>query len=242
MKAYSKSDAGLVRKTNQDDCRTGMFDKNTAWAVVCDGMGGMQGGSTASKTAVDKISSYLKSHYKKNFSSEDIKNMLVEAAAEANNGVYEMSVNDKELSGMGTTLVLALAKNDRLYIIHAGDSRAYLIMDGELIQLTKDHSVVQEMVNAGELTPEEARIHPNRNLITRALGVEPQIQLDYTTSDFPENSMLLICTDGLSNYLMPGDLVSLAEKHKGDDLTEQLISTANNRGGGDNITVVTINR
>ncbi len=242
MRVSSKSDTGLVRKQNQDNCRTGIFDENTIWAVVCDGMGGANGGSTASTTAVEKISKHITENYMPDFGEDDIKRLLAEASSIANNAIFEMSSRVDELSGMGTTLVACLARGDKLYIIHAGDSRACLITGGSLIQLTQDHSIVQEMVNSGQITPEEARVHPRKNIITRALGVEPRIRLDFTVSDFPENSMLLICTDGLTNYITPERIVELAESLNGDELTEAFVAEANEQGGGDNITVVVINR
>lgn len=242
MQVFSKSDTGLVRKQNQDNCKTGVFDEKTVWAVVCDGMGGANGGSTASTTAVDKISEYITSEYKPELDENGIKQLLADASSIANNAIFEMSSRVDELSGMGTTLVAVLARDDKLYIMHAGDSRACLISEGSLIQLTQDHSIVQEMVDSGEITPEEARVHPRKNIITRALGVEPQIRLDFTVSDFPEASKLLICTDGLTNYLSPSRLVELSESLSGDELTETLIAEANEQGGGDNITVVIINR
>lgn len=242
MQVSSRSDTGLVRKQNQDNCKTGIFDEKTVWAVVCDGMGGANGGSTASTTAVDKISEYITLNYQPDFGEYEIKQLLADASSIANNAIFELSSRVDELSGMGTTLVAVMAREDKLYIMHAGDSRACLITEGSLIQLTQDHSIVQEMVNSGEITPEEARVHPRKNIITRALGVEPRIRLDFTVSDFPENSLLLICTDGLTNYLTPERLVELSESLSGDELTEAFVAEANELGGGDNITVVIINR
>ncbi len=242
MRVSSKSDTGLVRKQNQDNCRTGIIDDKTVWAVVCDGMGGANGGSTASATAVEKISEHITSNYRPDYNEDDIKRLLADASSIANNAIFEMSSKVNELSGMGTTLVAVLARDDKLYIIHAGDSRACLITGGSLIQLTQDHSIVQEMVNSGELTPEEARVHPKKNIITRALGVEPRIRLDFTVSDFPEYSMLLICTDGLTNYITSERIVELSDKLSGDELADAFVAEANEHGGGDNITVVIINR
>lgn len=242
MQVFSKSDIGIVRKQNQDNCKTGIFDEKTVWAVVCDGMGGANGGSTASTTAVDEISEYIVANYKSEFDESNIKQLLADAASIANNAIYEKSMNCEALSGMGTTLVSAIVKDNKLYIIHAGDSRACLIADESFIQLTQDHSIVQEMVNSGEITPEQARVHPRKNIITRALGVEPRIKLDFTVSDFPENSIFMICTDGLTNYLSPERMIELSKKYSGEELTNVLVAEANEQGGGDNITVVIINR
>lgn len=242
MQVFSRSDTGIVRKQNQDSCRTGVFDEKTVWAVVCDGMGGANGGSIASATAVDEISEYISENYKLDFDESSIKQLLADAASIANNAIYERSISCNELSGMGTTLVAAIVKENKLYIIHAGDSRACLIADESFIQLTQDHSIVQEMVDMGEITPEQARVHPKKNIITRALGVEPRIRLDFTVSDFPENSIFMICTDGLTNYISPEKMVELYKKFSGDELTEALVAEANEQGGGDNITVVIINR
>lgn len=240
MRVYSKSDIGLVRSTNQDYCRTGIFPDGAAWAVVCDGMGGANGGSTASSLAVETIVEKLSEGYISDMEGEQLSALLGGAVEAANTVVYETAQNDELLSGMGTTVVCAIVKNGKAHIVHAGDSRAYFY-DGDTVrQVTKDHSIVQELVDLGRIKQEEARFHPNRNLITRALGIAPELSTDYNAVDFDERSVLLICTDGLSNYITEERLTEFIRDSRGEELSEQLIESAKRLGGSDNITVAVI--
>ena len=173
-------------------------------------------------------------------SFSSIKNMFMSAIIAANVSVYDMSKENPELSGMGTTVVVAIVADERVYVAHAGDSRAYILTSGKLHQLTKDHSFVQEMVDSGKLTIDEAREDPRKNLITRALGVSDDLQIDFCEEDISENDVLLICTDGLTNYVEPNEIYELTEDGKFYEFAERLVNRANNNGGGDNITVVTV--
>ncbi len=240
MKVYSKSDIGLKRSSNQDYCKTGTFSDGSVWAVVCDGMGGANGGCTASRVATETISSKMVEAYHSKMGENDLENLLNDAVQSGNRAVYDIALKDESLRGMGTTVVCGIVKNKKLYLLHAGDSRAYLYNGDKLIQITKDHSIVQEMVDAGQLTPEEARRHPNRNIITRALGIEPELCTDYTTVEFDNNYILIICTDGLSNYINEASLAYYVRNYKGNELTEKLIESAKELGGSDNITVAVI--
>lgn len=242
MKVYSGSDIGLKRNSNQDYCKTGILPDGAAWAVVCDGMGGANGGCTASRVATETIINEINKNYTSSMSGEKIKELITLASQNANKTVYDIAANDESLYGMGTTVVCAVAKDDRLHIVHAGDSRAYLYCNDELQQLTTDHSMVQEMVSAGQITPEQAQNHPNRNIITRALGIEPELRTDYTTVEFKENSRLIICTDGLSNYINNESLLYFIRNSSDEELTERLIESAKELGGSDNITVAMIVR
>lgn len=240
MKVYSGSDIGLKRNSNQDYCKTGEFSDGAVWAVVCDGMGGANGGCTASSVAAETIAQRFTEEYDPEMNSDDIRRLMEKSVSEANAKVYRMSRDDDSLYGMGTTVVFALAKDGRIHIVHAGDSRAYLYRGGELSRITTDHSIVQELVSAGRITDEEARNHPSRNIITRALGVEPELFTDYNTEDFGQGSMLMICTDGLSGYFGDGDLCRIMDENIGDKLIERLIEAAKDEGGSDNITVAVI--
>ena len=241
MKIYSKSDIGLVRKLNEDACRSGILSDGSAWAVVCDGMGGANGGDVASSIAVEKISDGIVSGYRANMDEAQIKEIITNAVTDANKAVRSKALNDASLSGMGTTVVVAIVTGGIAHIAHAGDSRAYLLDPKNGIrQLTTDHSMVQEMVDKGDLTKQEARIHPQKNIITRALGVEPSIRIDYCDIPFLHEDRLLICTDGLSNYLDDEQINTVAEKLDADGLTSKLVSMAKAAGGGDNITVTVI--
>ena len=171
MEVFSKSDIGLVRNQNQDDCRFGVISPSCVWAVVCDGMGGANGGNIASATAVDYISTKITDLYKDDMTKEQIGELMAEIVVNTNMKVFEMSMKDPELTGMGTTCEFVFVKDTTVHVVHVGDSRTYAIRGGKIKQLTEDHSVVQEMVRRGELTYEQAQNHPNKNFITRALGI-----------------------------------------------------------------------
>jgi PPM family protein phosphatase len=240
LKVFSKSDIGLVRHSNQDACKIGVFPDGCAWVIVCDGMGGANGGNIASNTAVEKISEQILSSYHDGITHNSIKNLIYSSIFNANLAVHDRASGDAALSGMGTTVVLAVVSQETAHIAHAGDSRAYLINSQGIKQLTTDHSMVQEMVNNGDLTEQQARKHPQKNIITRALGVEPSIQIDYCENEFCPGDLLLICTDGLTNYIDAEQIYQLSTELDAKTLTEKLITLANDCGGGDNITVAII--
>ena len=240
MKIVAKTDIGLKRESNQDSYAAGELSGSVAWAVVCDGMGGVAGGNYASSTAVKVISERITTSYREGMSASSIKNMFDSAIAAANITVFEESKAKPELSGMGTTVVLALVVDNTVFVSHAGDSRAYILSDGSLRQITKDHSVVQEMVDNGKLTPDEARLDPRKNIITRALGVDSVLRTDFNIENLNENDVLILCTDGLTNFVEPFEINELTCDGKFNDYADRLITRANNNGGGDNITVVTV--
>lgn len=226
MRMYGGTDIGLVRTTNQDNY---YIDEQAQWAVVADGMGGHNGGETASTVAVSKIKAAM-----------DKKLSLTEAVADANKEVFKMSVENKTLSGMGTTLVLCKLEDDKAKIVHVGDSRAYLYSGGKLKQITKDHSIVQQLIDCGTITKEQAKYHPQKNLITRALGTERNILADINTVKLKENDLVLICSDGLSSYVEEEKIAHILEKTEEISVVDKLIEEANKTGGKDNVTVVII--
>ena len=240
MKLYSETDIGLVRHSNQDACNTGTFSDGSAWAVVCDGMGGANGGNIASEIAVRRISEQFVASYRDNMNANSIKNLMVTSIFNASLSIHEKAQEVSELSGMGTTVVAAILKDGVAHIAHAGDSRAYLLSQGAISQLTTDHSMVQELVNSGDLTEQEAKTHPQKNIITRALGVEETIDVDYMECEFPEDSRLLLCTDGLTNYVDAEQICTLSSTTDAGELTKQLVAMAKDAGGGDNITVAVV--
>lgn len=240
MKITAKTDVGKVRSSNQDSYAAGELPNGVAWAVVCDGMGGAAGGNVASSVAVKMISEKITSTYRDGMSSQSIKNMLISAINAANVSIYDMACSNEDLHGMGTTVVTAIVTDGVAYVAHAGDSRAYMTFKDDITQLTKDHSIVQELVETGELTADEAKDHPNKNIITRALGVEDTINVDFCEQEFSENSVLIMCTDGLTNYTETNDIYSIANSGKYYEVAEKLVNLANKNGGGDNITVVAI--
>ncbi len=238
MKIVAKTDRGIVRKDNQDSFAAGELPGGVAWAVVCDGMGGAAGGSVASQTAVKMISEKIASKYQHGMSDNSIKNLLTSVIENANSSIYEMSCAVDTLNGMGTTVVVAIVKENELYLAHAGDSRAYRVNDSGIQQLTRDHSIVQDMVEHGELTEEQAKDHPRKNIITRALGVSSDIESDYYQETLDEGDVIIICTDGLTNYVETDDIYNATRDNHYYEFADRLIALANENGGGDNITVV----
>ena len=242
MRIAGKTDVGLVRKTNQDNFACGLFADGNAWAVVCDGMGGVSGGSVASSTAVEVISEYLKKGYASNTDKDTIKKLLFSALYEGNSAVFSRALNDPTLTGMGTTVIACIVADQNAYIVHAGDSRAYVINAGGAILLTRDHSIVQEMLDSGKLKPEEAQNHPQRNIITRALGVEETLNIDFCETTFADGATLLICTDGLTNNVDAQSITDIVRDANCSDRVSALIDLVNEKGGMDNTTVVLIDK
>ncbi len=240
FKVFSQSDVGLVRKSNEDACRCGVFSQNAAWAVVCDGMGGVNGGNVASSIAVEKISETILTGYRQGMDGDAVRSLIASSIDNANRAVHEMAGTDVTLTGMGTTVVVVVITGGVVHVAHAGDSRAYILTAEGIRRLTTDHSVVQEMLDKGDLTEQQARTHPQKNIITRALGVESSIRIDYSETAAPAGCRVLICTDGLTNYAEEDRISALAEENSGNELTEKLVALAKNAGGGDNITVVVL--
>ncbi|MEG0545756.1 MAG: Stp1/IreP family PP2C-type Ser/Thr phosphatase [Oscillospiraceae bacterium] len=240
MKIVAKTDVGKIRENNQDSYAAGELPNGVAWAVVCDGMGGVAGGNVASSTAVKVISEQITSAYRFGMSAKSIKNMLISAITAANISVFDISKANEELDGMGTTVVCAIVTGGAAYIAHAGDSRAYLLSKGSLIQLTRDHSMVQDLVEDGKITEDEAKFHPRKNIITRALGVDDEIRIDFSERELLLNDTLLLCTDGLTNFVENDEICQLTNDNMYYEFADRLVSRANKNGGGDNITVVAI--
>ncbi|HEX2937647.1 MAG TPA: Stp1/IreP family PP2C-type Ser/Thr phosphatase [Ruminiclostridium sp.] len=234
-----KTDRGKVRKSNQDDFAVGELSGGAVFAVVCDGMGGANGGNIASSSAVKIISENLKQGFDASLKPENIKLLIIDSINMANDVVFEKSRNDTALFGMGTTVVVMIAASGKAFIAHAGDSRAYLIND-EIKKLTRDHSIVQEMLENGKITPEEALVHPQKNIITRALGVEGCLNIDYCVQNFNPGCSVLICTDGLTNLVSDSEIYDVIKHEEPEQSVNRLIDMANLSGGSDNITVVII--
>ncbi len=240
MRTVGASHAGRVRPSNQDAFVCGMLTETTAFAVVCDGMGGASGGNIASAIAVRVIADHLIDGYRETAGPEQLQRLLQDAVEEANNEVFETAMENDELRGMGTTMVAAIAQGSRLYVAHVGDSRAYIIAGYDIEQITRDHSVVQDMVDQGKISNEEARYHPQKHFLTRAIGVESEVTCSFTQRQLPEDGVLLLCTDGLTNMVETDMLQSLVRTFPLEEIPNKLINTANLAGGSDNITVVAI--
>lgn len=239
MQFFSQIDIGKMRNSNQDACFTGRLYENTLLVIVCDGMGGAKAGNIASETAVKSISEYVGKSFRKTMQADDMAEMLKNALISANIEIYDMSRKNTEYSGMGTTAVIAIVQNESAVICHVGDSRAYLIND-EITQLTKDHSIVQSLIESGKLTPDEAKAHPRKNVITKALGAEEDIVPDTVTVSLNTNDNLLFCTDGLTNFVETPDILKIFTTNEINNVASTLVECANQNGGGDNITVVTV--
>ena len=235
MKTFSITDVGMVRQVNQDYVFTtgkplGILQN---LFVVADGMGGHQAGDYASKCTVEvMIKEIAKSE------GEDIERVLVKAIKTANREIIKEASGDEHLKGMGTTVVAATVKEQMLYFANVGDSRLYLINQG-IQQLSKDHSLVEELVRAGELDRAESRNHPQKNIITKAVGVAEDVQPDFFIVDMKENSRILLCSDGLSNMVDDEKLEEiLSGEGTEEELAEKCIEEALFYGGLDNIAVV----
>ena len=241
MEIYSKIDIGRERTLNQDAFFAGEISQDIAFAVVCDGMGGANAGDVASQTAVKIISEYIINSYRKKMTIDDFSKVLRNALLSANITLFDMALKDEKLKGMGTTAVVAVVKGDEVAIAHVGDSRIYLVNES-LTQLTRDHSIVQTLIESGEITPEAAEKHPRKNVITRALGVEGDVAVDTAELKLSDNETLLLCTDGLTNFTSSDDILKTFKENDISLVPEMLVNLANRGGGGDNITVVTLKR
>lgn len=241
MQIFSKTDRGRVRTDNQDAYFAGKITDDAVFAVVCDGMGGANAGNVASELAVRHISEYVIRSYRDGMDMTDTEKTLKNAIVSANISLYDKAVNNAELAGMGTTAVAAFVKDGTAVIAHVGDSRIYLV-NGEIKQLTRDHSVVQSLIESGKITPEDAKVHPRKNVITRALGAEEDVAVDSDCLNLSNGDTLLLCSDGLTNFLDDKDILTVFQNNDISAVAEKLVETANENGGGDNITVVTVTK
>ncbi len=238
IKVYGKSDIGRVREINQDVFSINMLGDDSVCAVVCDGMGGGNGGSVASSGALKIINKEFLGNYSEDANCSEV---LLNAITKANEYIYDVSQDNLELRGMGTTATVVVTQGTDMYIAHVGDSRVYRLRGNILDLITTDHSIVQVLVEKGELTPEEARTHPHKNYITRAVGVAQEVEIDVQKSDILDGDIVLICSDGLSNYFKNEEIGMLLKKMRDEELSvDFLINEANNKGGDDNITAVII--
>ena len=228
MKAAGRTDRGKVRERNEDT-----FGYQQNLFVVADGMGGHQAGEVASAIAVETI---LKADL-----TGEIKAALQNALAAANQAILQKAAQDKELTGMGTTVAVLYLGTERAYVTHIGDSRVYYLSGDELKQLTNDHSLVNELVKSGEITAEEAKSHPQRNILTRALGSNETLEAEIVEIEVTKGDKFLLCSDGLSNSLPEPFIKELmSSKEDPDAIVERMINSANELGGSDNITVILV--
>jgi serine/threonine protein phosphatase PrpC len=241
----ARSHIGLVRQVNQDSYSVHMEFSPWQLLVVADGMGGASAGEVASRMAADTVSEVVQSsasHY-----SDNPAELLLHAVHAANQKIWQTANDVDEYVGMGTTLVAALYNREQVVFVHVGDSRGYLFQHNELKQITKDHSLVAELVRRGQLTEEEAQNHPQRNIVTRSLGTAEHSEPDVNVISWSPGDVLLLCTDGLSNVVSAAELTEMVAQvaHANTDsdvevVADQLIRLALERGGPDNITLVLV--
>ena len=241
MQYWGLTDPGCVRTQNQDTYMIEQLDRSTLLCVVCDGMGGAKSGNVASSLAAEVFIGEIKRCYSHLMDREKCDQMLRGAAKLANFTVYDQAQQFEEFEGMGTTLVAALVRGKKATIINVGDSRAYGITTEGIFQLSTDHSVVQMMVDRGELTAESAKSYPGKNLITRAIGTEPVVMCDIIHTEVSKGDCLLLCSDGLSNMMDDQEILfEVVHGANKEGCCERLLNIAKNRGAPDNVTSVLV--
>ena len=236
IKTWAITDVGLVRKENQDTYR---IARNGGICVVCDGMGGAAGGRIASTLAAETYGAELEKVLKPDMTPEQLREASSYAVAMANQAVENRATEDAELSNMGTTLVSAIAYEGGAVITNIGDSRAYYITEAGITRITKDHSLVESMVDHGDITADEARHHPSRNLITRALGRDTNAACDGYIRPMEKGDYILLCTDGLVNTVTDQEMLFEIIHGQGEDTClSRLMEIAKSQGAPDNVTAV----
>ncbi|MGN0976890.1 MAG: Stp1/IreP family PP2C-type Ser/Thr phosphatase, partial [Faecousia sp.] len=241
MQSWGLTDPGNVRKQNQDAYRIEQLDRGTLLCIVCDGMGGAKSGNIASTLAVEVFVEEVRRCWKPSMDQEKIDQMLRGAVKLANFTVYDQAAQFAEFDGMGTTLVAALVRGKKVTVVNVGDSRAYAIDRGGIQQITKDHSLVQLMVDRGELTPEVSKTYPGKNYITRAIGTEPMVMCDIFHRDVSRGDFLLLCSDGLSNLMDDQEILfEVVHGVNKQHCCKRLLNIAKNRGAPDNVTSILV--
>jgi len=236
------SDKGRVREINEDSYkvisgREGLPDI----FIVADGMGGHNSGEVASRMAVDLSEEYLLKFLQPGLGEENILPFICDMMTEVNRCIYSKAKESDENFGMGTTFIIGMFFNGKFFIGHVGDSRVYLLRDGSLQRLTTDHSYIEELIKTGSLSREEARNHPRKHVITRALGCEENVDIDTYCVDVNSDDLFVLCTDGLTNMLSENDILSIINSNDEPQyICSELVKLANERGGEDNITVIIV--
>lgn len=239
MEIQFQSDIGRRRHTNQDYANVFTNQTDMYLAILADGMGGHLAGDVASKMAVDGLGAAWSTSTISQ--PEEASQWFLQEIQKVNEAIYQEGITHPEMQGMGTTIVSAALLNETFVLAHVGDSRAYLIQNDQLKQLTDDHSLVNELLKSGEITAEMAATHPQKNILTRSVGVSGQVKIDVSHHHCQANDYLLLCSDGLTNMVSEADILSVVTSDQTlESKTKQLISAANEAGGADNITVLLI--
>ncbi len=229
VQIIARSHPGRVRPNNEDSIG---FVAHEGIAVLADGMGGLNAGEVASRHAVDLMLQGLTAGLS-----------MQQAVVDANRTIYDLSRSDPELHNMGTTLVALRCVEDTLWLANVGDSRIYRYRASQLRQMTKDHSVVQQLVDGGVMSPAEAQVAPNRNIITRALGIEGEVEVDVLHDSISDDDLYMLCSDGVTDMLAPEALEALFQAHSLEQaplLVDAIVQAANDAGGSDNISLVLV--
>ena len=241
MEHWGLTDTGKVRAQNQDAFRIEELDRHTVLAVVCDGMGGARSGNIASRLAVDVFVEDVRCSYKSSMSQEQCEQMMRSAVKLANFTVFDQAREVEYFAGMGTTLVAALISGKNAIVVNVGDSRCYHITRSDIDRVTVDHSLVQVMLERGDLTPEEARDYPGKNYITRAIGTDPVVTGDIFHYSVAKGDYLLLCSDGLSNMMDDQEILfEVVHGVNKQHCCQRLLNIAQNRGAPDNVTSVLV--
>ena len=237
LKASAKTNVGKMRSVNQDTVfvSCGPVGPLPNLFIVADGMGGHNGGEIASTAAIAHFCDYISAQTD---SSEGPLDLLTSAIIAANKSVLSQAEKEPELSGMGTTLTACTINGSKCNIIHIGDSRAYTVTKDTITQLTNDHSFVNEMVKAGQITQTEAREHPKRNILTKVLGINSEMSADGYVTEMEPGSVILLCSDGLYNMVPEDEIKSII--YTSEEPADALVAAANEKGGSDNISVVVV--
>lgn len=240
MKFWAITDKGLVRKGNEDFYFACCNEEDDfALFVVCDGMGGAQAGNIASKLACDTFVNSLNEFDLPGKSADTLSAYIYSSVQSANTAVFEMGLSDEKYNGMGTTLVAAMIHENRALIANVGDSRAYVVNDSGIMQITRDHSLVEDMVRRGEINKTDAKIHPKRNLITKAVGTDEVVEPDMFSLELKEGDYLILCSDGLTNLVNDDELKNtVLNLEHSDKACDILLQAAYSRGAPDNVTIV----
>ncbi|MCF6461023.1 Stp1/IreP family PP2C-type Ser/Thr phosphatase [Clostridium sp. Cult3] len=237
MEIGVKTDIGRVRNNNQD-----AYYVNYPLFIIADGMGGHKAGEVASSMAIEIIGNDFENNpIDLPYEDELIINRIEDSISKANREIYHNSIEDEDYFGMGTTVTLAYITEDKIFVGHVGDSRAYIYRQNALSQITEDHSLVEELIKNGSISKEEAKLHPQRNIITRAVGTSQQIDVDITIIAKEKDDILLLCTDGLTNMIDEDEIQKIIMLHEDiQTVCDKLVKLSNDNGGFDNITVMAI--
>lgn len=226
-------DKGNFRKTNQDYC--GYYEDNDSGIyIIADGMGGHSGGEVASRIAVTETLQYIKH----NISSDNLGETLKLAITKANSSILDKAEKNEELKGMGSTITACYIKNNGAVVANVGDSACFIKFEGQVKKVTKDHSLVQELVDLGNISEEEAKNHPNKNIITRALGTNREVEIDLFNIELENVQKLILCTDGLSNFVTPEDMLHALDTYDDEQCCRELVELSKRNGSKDNISII----